>query len=179
MSVDKDLKALDDLNDTLDKVVEFAENSLSTIGDFEDDAQDKIQQEVDKICEKVSDKATKKLNQVRDKTVEDLHKKYLSANKIVSDLQPIVDAKLSDLGSVISVLTKLIALYAKPCKQALDYTVGFVGVATPKLADSAEKVAKLYNLKDEIPIPEGLDINFDKLKITMNPISIDDIIKGA
>ena len=55
MSVDKDLKALDDLNDTLDKVVEFAENSLSTISDFEDDAQDKIQQEVDKICEKVSD----------------------------------------------------------------------------------------------------------------------------
>ena len=86
---------------------------------------------------------------------------------------------MSDLGSVISVLTKLIALYAKPYKQALDYTVGFVGVATPKLADSAEKVAKLYILKDEIPIPEGFNINFDKLKITMNPISIDYIIKGA
>lgn len=179
MSVDKDLKALDDLNDTLDKVVEFAENSLSTIGDFEDEAQDKIQEEVDKICEKVSDKATKKLNQMRDKTVESLHKKYESASQVAQDLQPIVEAKLTDLGSVISVVTKIIALYAKPCKQAIDYTVGFVGVATPKLADSAEKIAKLYNLKDEIPIPEGLDINFDKLKITMNPISIDDIVKGA
>lgn len=179
MSVDKDLKALDDLNDTLDKVVEFAENSLSTIGDFEDDAQDKIQQEVDKICEKVSDKATKKLNQVRDKAVEDLHKKYLSANKIVSDLQPIVDAKLSDLGSVISVLTKLIALYAKPYKQALDYTVGFVATATPKIAETTQKVDKLASLKNEIPIPDDFNINLDKLNITMKPITVDDIIKGA
>ena len=179
MSVSKDLKVLDDLNETLDKIIEFAENSLSTLEDFEGEAQEKVQEEVDKICIKVSDKASTKLNQVRDKTVNILHQKYVSANQIVSDLQPIVQAKLTDLGSVISVVTKIIGLYAKPYQKALEYTVGFVATATPKIAETTQKVDKLASLKNEIPIPDDFNINLDKLNITMKPITVDDIIKGA
>lgn len=179
MSADKDLKCLDDLNETLDKILKFARNSLSTLEDFEDDTQEKVQQEVDKICVKVSDKATKKANEVRDKAVDSLHQKYVSANKVVEDLQPIVEAKITNLNEVISVLGKIIALYTKPYQHALEYTIGFVGTATPKIATTVSKIDELANLKNEIPIPNGLNINFDKLNITMKPITIDEIIKGA
>lgn len=178
MSVDKDLKCLDDLNETLDKILKFARNSLSTLEDFENDTQEKAQQEVDKICIKVSDKATKKVNEVRDKAVKDLHNKYVSANKIVSDLQPIVQARITNLNEVISVLGRIIALYAKPYQQALEYTVGFAATAAPKLVTTVSKVDELAGLKNEIPIPDGLNINFDKLNITMKPITIDEIING-
>ncbi len=178
MSVENDLKILDDLNNTLDKMIEFTTKSFSTLEDLEGKAQDKIQEEVDKICEKVSKKGSEKLDSIRDKTVDTLHKKYVSANAIVTKLEPIINAKITNLGEVISLLGKMVALYAKPYQDALDYTIGFIATATPKIADIAEKSLKLYNLKDEIPLPTGLNVNLDKLKVSMKPITINDIISG-
>ena len=178
MNVDKDLKALDDLNEALKNILEFSENALSKIGDFEDEVQEIAQKEVDKVCEKVSKKASEKINVVRNQVVNNLHTKYVSATKVLDQLSPIVNAKITDIGSVISTLTNIAGLYTKPHKAALDYTVGFVATAIPKVMDSAEIMAKLYNLKDEIPIPEGFSINFNKLSFNIDPITTSEIITG-
>lgn len=178
MSAVNDLKILDDLNDTLDKIIVFAEDSFSTIEDLEGKTQDLIQEEVDKICEKVSKKGTEKLNLVRDKTVKTLHNKYVSANEIIALLKPIVTASFTDLNGVISILKKIVSLYLGPYNKAMTYIADFTVTATPKLATTVEKTDKIIGLKDSIPIPEGFNINFDKLNISMKPITIDEIING-
>lgn len=178
MSADKDLKILKDLDETLDKTITFVNNSFSTIGDFENQAQSVIQDEVDKICVKVNEKVNTKLNEVRNKTVETLKNKYISANQIIQKLQPIVNAKLSDLGSVISILNKIIALYAQPYQQALQYTTEFIAIATPLLVNITNKLNTLSNIKDNVSIPDNMDVNLDKLSISVDPININDIVSG-
>jgi hypothetical protein len=176
MSAEKDLQSLQDLCDTIDNINEFAIKSFSTIDDFEGMAQDKIQEEIDNICLKVSDKANKKLSTTRDNTVKTLREKYVSANAIVSKLESIVNANPTDLDSVISVLNSIISLYTAPYKSAIDYITTFTTMATPLISKLSEKVSKLSSLKDEIPIPDGMTANFDKLNISVESIGLDDII---
>lgn len=176
MSAEKDLQSLQDLCDTIDNINEFAIKSFSTIEDFQDLAPDKIQEEIDKICLKVSDKGTNKLNSVRDKTVNSLHDKYVSASGIVGKLSSIVNAKPTDLGSVINVLNTIISLYTMPYNSALSYITAFTTVGAPLITQLSEKISTLNNIKDSIPVPDGMTVNFDKLNITMEPVNMDDII---
>jgi hypothetical protein len=179
MSVEKDLQILDDFNATLDKMIEFATNAFSTLEDLEGQAQEKIQEEVDKACIKVSDKANTKINAIRSKVIDILRTKYASATAALKVLDPIVNAKLTDLGSVIDTLTSMIDVYIKPYKDALEYTVGIVAEVIPKVSDTIDKIDTLVSLKDNIPIPDGLDINFDKLDIIVDPIGLGDIMQSS
>lgn len=178
MSAKEDLKCLDDLNNTLDNIVTFIDNSFSNLEDLNDESPSVIQKEIDKICEKISIKGTDKLNNIRDNVVDVLHNKYASANEVISTLQPIVEAKIEDLGAVISVLTKIIEIYTKPYSNAVKYIAEFTTEVTPKLLDITDKLAYIYLMKDNISVPMNTNVNFDKLNITMKPITIDDIIQG-
>ena len=181
MSTDKFqpyIDKLDEFNSTLDSAIILAENSLSLLETIENFAIDKAQEYVDEKCEYISDKLSIKLNEKREDVIDALHKKYESLSDIISILDPIVNAELIDLGSCISVLNNIIKMYVGPYSTVIAEMAGLAGIVIPKVMDSANKINTLISLKDQIPIPENMPINFDKLNITVDPITLPDIVQG-
>ena len=171
---DDKFKEIDEAINILDNTEDLVIASLSDIGDVADSSQDKVQAKVDDICERISNQTNDKLSQMRELIIANLKTAYLSSMEIIAILQPLVDMKITDLDSVILALTKIIAMYTQPYKIALE----FVTVLTPKLTELSQKVLELATIKDKIKNPvgaENLKLSYDKLNITMEPISIEDI----
>lgn len=171
---DDKFKEIDEAINILDNTEDLVIASLSDIGDVADASQDKVQAKVDDICERISNQTNDKLSQMRELIIANLKTAYLSSMEIIAILQPLVDMKITDLDSVILALTKIIAMYTQPYKIALE----FVTVLTPKLTELSQKVLELATIKDKIKNPvgaENLKLSYDKLNITMEPISIEDI----
>lgn len=166
MNEDK-FKKLDDINKTLENVNANIYTYLANL-----DLETVTQKKVDDICIRLSENINKKLEKQRQVIINSLHQGYMSANELISLLEPIVKANVTDLASVITVIKKIMGIYAKPYQQALD----FVTVLAPKLQDLAVNIALLAYIPAKLPqIP---NINYDKLQITMKPITIDEIITG-
>lgn len=167
MNEDK-FKKLDDINKMLENVNTNVYTYLSNL-----DLETVTQKKVDDICVRLSDNINKKLETQRQIIIKSLHQGYVGASELISLLKPIVEADVKDLASVINVVKKIINIYTKPYEQAIE----FVTVLTPKLQDLAVNIALLAYIPSKIPpIP---NINFDKLQISMKPITVDDIIAGV
>ena len=165
-------KKIDDLNETL---VNIRENAIKTLTALETDAnvsREALQKKVDDVCIRFSQNVNEKLDKQRTFLITVLHQGYLSSNEVISLLQPIVEANVTDLSSVINLVKKIQAFYTKPYQTAVE----FITILTPKLTDLATNIVALGAIPSYIPEIEG--INFNKLNITMKPITIDNIISG-
>lgn len=165
-------KKIDDLNETL---VNIRENAIKTLTALETDAntsREALQKKVDDVCTRFSQNINKKLDKQRTFLINVLHQGYLSSNEVISLLKPIVEANVTDLGSVINLVKKIQAFYTKPYQTAVE----FITILTPKLTELSTNIVALGAIPSYIPEIEG--VNFDKLNITMKPITIDNIISG-
>lgn len=169
---------INELNKALDATINLANNTLNSIEKLENSTLAEFQNRIDDICVRLSDDVNEKLDKKRADVIICLHDKYVKSQEIVALLKPIVEAKLSDLSSVISVLTNVIKLYAGPYATAVEEIAGVASAVAPSLKETSDRLTYLAVLPSQIPVPENTDINFNKLNISMKPITIDNIITG-
>lgn len=170
MNEDK-FKCIDNLNKKLENVNKTVLKAFDKIETSGPKIESEIQKRVDIACVKLNDTINPMLAKERELLVKVLKQGFLASNEIISTLQPIVQANPTDLGSVISLLNKIIAVFAKPYQTAVE----FVTVLTPKIATLTKNINELNELKGKMPAIPDVNINYDKLNIHMEPISITDI----
>lgn len=156
-------KIIDDLNDSLKNTNELV---LKTFSNIESVTQEKV----DDLCERVSKEINEKLNKKRTILINSLKQGYSASNEIIATLEPIVTLNPTDLNGVINAINKIIAIYQKPYQTAVE----FVTILTPKLLTLSKNISDLSEIPNKIPKIEN--INFDKLNIVIEPITINDII---
>lgn len=158
-------KKIDDLNETLEGINSMVYNTFKDIEEYP------TQEIVDKACEWVSNNANAKLEAQRQKLIQTLHEGYVASNEVIQLLKPLVNFKLST-DTVVEAVKKIIDIMAGPYKVAVEY----VTVLTPKLQDLATNIALLAYIPQKLP--QRPNINYDKLQISMKPITIDEVIAG-
>ena len=163
MNEDK-FKKIDDLNEMLEGVNRTVYTTFKNIEDYP------TQEKVDEACIWISEKMNAKLEQQRALLIKTLHEGYVASNEVIQLLEPLVNFDLN-IDTVVSAVRKIIDILAGPY-QAVEY----VTVLTPKLTELATQIALLAYIPANLPQIEG--INYDKLNITMKPITIDEIISG-
>lgn len=164
MNEDK-FKKIDDLNKTLEGINSMVYNTFKDIEEYP------TQEIVDKACEWASNNANAKLEAQRQKLIQTLHEGYVASNEVIQLLEPLVNFKLST-DTVVEAVKKIIDIMAGPYKVAVEY----VTVLAPKLQDLATNVALLAYIPQKLP--QRPNINYDKLQISMKPITIDEVISG-
>lgn len=177
MNEDK-FKKIDDLNDTLENINTLVSNTFSSLSNLDNVSQEVAQSVVDDICIRISNEISHKLDEKRGDIIGFLHEGYVSSNEIISTLQPFINViknGIPDLGGVIDILIKFFKVYTKPYETAVEY----VTILTPKLLTLSNNIAGLALLKNQIPQPPNMPVvNFNKLNISMKPITIDEVISG-
>lgn len=164
MNEDK-FKKIDDLNEMLEGVNRTVYTTFKNIEDYP------TQEKVDEACIWISEKMNAKLEQQRALLIKTLHEGYVASNEVIQLLEPLVNFDLN-IDTVVSAVRKIIDILAGPYQVAVEY----VTVLTPKLTELATQIALLAYIPANLPQIEG--INYDKLNITMKPITIDEIISG-
>lgn len=164
MNEDK-FKKIDDLNETLEGINKMVYTTFQNIEDYP------TQEKVDQACMWISNKANAKLEEQRNKLIKTLHEGYLASNEVVQMLKPLVEFELN-IDTVVSAVKKIIDILAGPYQIAVEY----VTVLAPKLQDLATNVALLAYIPQKLP--QRPNINYDKLQISMKPITIDEVISG-
>lgn len=159
-------KNIDDLNAFLEKI---NTNVYTTFNDIENYP---TQQKVDEACIFISNKINAQLEVKRQELIKVLHDGYVSSSEVIQLLEPLVNFDLN-IDTVVDAVKKIIDILAGPYKIAVEY----VTILTPKLAELATNIALLAYIPANLPqIP---NINYDKLNITMQPITIDEVISGV
>ena len=164
MNEDK-FKKIDDLNETLEGINKMVYTTFQNIEDYP------TQEKVDMACEWVSNNANAKLEAQRQKLIQTLHEGYVASNEVIQLLEPLVNFKLST-DTVVSAVKKIIDILAGPYQIAVEY----VTVLAPKLQDLATNVDLLAYIPQKLP--QRPNINYNKLQISMKPITIDEVISG-
>ena len=164
MNEDK-FKKIDDLNEMLEGINRTVYTTFKNIEDYP------TQEKVDEACIWISKKMNAKLEEQRKILIKSLHEGYIASNEIIQLLRPLVEFDLN-IDTVVSAVRKIIDILAGPYQVAVEY----VTVLTPKLTELATQIALLAYIPANLPQIEG--INYDKLNITMKPITIDEIISG-
>lgn len=165
MNEDK-FKKIDDLNETLENINKVIYTTLKDIDEYP------TQEKVDKACEYLSEKINAKLADKRKVLIKTLHEGYVASNEVIQLLEPLVNFNLN-IDTVVEAVKKIIDILAGPYKVAVEY----ITILTPKLAELATNIALLAYIPANLPqIP---NINYDKLNITMQPITIDEVISGV
>ena len=164
MNEDK-FKKIDDLNEMLEGVNKTVYTTFKNIEDYP------TQDKVDEACIWVSEKMNAKLEEQRSLLIKTLHEGYIASNEVIQLLKPLVEFNLN-IDTVVSAVKKIIDILAGPYQVAVEY----VTVLTPKLKDLATNIALLAYIPQNLP--QRPDINYDKLSISMKPITIDEIISG-
>lgn len=168
MNEDK-FKKIDDFNKVLSGINTLVLASLQGLQQLDNMAQ----HEIDDYCIRISEQINAELSEKRSELIKSLQQAYLSSNEIIQELQPLVNAQLTDLSSVINVVKKIIGFLSGPYQIAVE----FVTILAPKLKTLAENIDDLIGIKDKIPVI-GI-YNYDKLNIYVEPITIDDITGGT
>lgn len=158
-------KKIDDLNKTLENINKIVYTTFNDIENYP------TQQKVDEACEFVNNKTNPILNEKREELIKVLHEAYLSSNEVITLLKPLVEFDLN-IDTVVEAVKKIINILAGPYKIAVEY----ITVLAPKLQDLMVNIALLAYIPENIP--QRPDINYDKLKISMKPITINEIITG-
>ena len=183
---DSKFKKIDDLNKTLEDIYTLADKYLTNL-DLDGLIQKKAQEKVDDACIRISNKINSKLIDKRGDLIDFLHGKYVTSQKIISEFGPVAQAienlgiptSIDDVVSILSDTVKSLKNFAKlflgPYQEAVEYVVELA----PKLVELTENIEKLASLPSKIPaIPNVPNVNFDKLKITMPPITMEEVITG-
>lgn len=158
-------KKIDDLNKTLENINKTVYTTFNDIESYP------AQQKVDEACEFVNNKTNPILNEKREELIKVLHEAYLSSNEVVTLLKPLVEFDLN-IDTVVEAVKKIINILAGPYKIAVEY----ITVLAPKLQDLMVNIALLAYIPENLP--QRPDINYNKLKISMKPITINEIITG-
>lgn len=167
---------IDSLSDTIKGVTEVTTNYLSQIDNIQEFAKNKAQEKVDEMCERASQEINSKLAIQRQKVVDKLKKTWASSNEIIENLQ-FITGEIS-MDTIVSIVSSIIQLYTKPYQNAMDLITDFTISIAPKLIQLTSEINALADLKNQIPthtLKDGTKLNYDKLNITMDPITIDDI----
>lgn len=183
-------KKLDDLNKTLEEISTLVDKYLTNL-DLDGLIQKKAQEKVDDACIRISNKINSKLIDKRGDIVNFLHSQYANAQKIKNDFAPLaekienlgiptsIDDVVSILGDVVTTLKEFAELFLGPYIEAVKFINEFTIELAPKLVELTENIEKLASLPSKIPaIPNVPNVNFDKLKITMPPITMEEVITG-
>ena len=158
-------KKIDDLNAFLEKI---NTNVYTTFNDIENYP---TQQKVDEACIFISDKMNAQLEVKRQELIKTLHEGYVSSNEVIELLEPLVNFNLN-IDTVVDAVKKIINILAGPYKVAVEY----VTELTPKVTELSTNIALLAYIPENLP--QRPDINYNKLNISMKPITIDEIISG-
>lgn len=173
MNEDK-FKKIDDLNKVLKNINEVATATLSDLGNIDNITQELAQKKVDDICERLSAKINSQLIVKRADLINTLHEGYVASNEIVQLLEPLVNFNLN-IDTVVEAVQKIIDIIAGPYKVAIEYMTQLA----PKLIELTNNINDLASLKDQIPQPPNIPVvNFDKLQISMPPITLSEVITG-
>lgn len=156
---------LKEINEKLDDLQSHIDNFVNNSSD---NVRQQIQDITDTACENISETA----NGVRDKIVNVLRKQYQDAMSQSVILQAIANANPTDLGSVISVVKNMTALFVAPYQDAIETMKQIIQAAPPLI----EEVSKLtQHTPPIITLPDGSSF-MPSLSIKVDPISLDDII---
>ena len=179
-------KKLDDLNKTLEEIYTLVDKYLTNL-DLNGLIQKIAQEKVDEACIRISNKINAKLIDKRGDLIDFLHDKYMTSQEIMDKYGPVSQAiknlvkpkSIDDVVSILSDTVKSIKEFAKiflgPYIEAVEYVTELI----PKLAELTENIENLASLPSKIPeIPNVPDVNFDKLKITIPPITMEEVITG-
>lgn len=167
---------IDSLSDTIKGVTEVATNYLSQIENIQEFAKNKAQEKVDEMCERASQEINSKLAIQRQKVVDKLKNTWASSNEVIENLR-FITGEIS-IDTIVSIVSSIIQLYTKPYQNAMDLITDFTISIAPKLLQLTSEINDLADLKNQIPVhtlKDGTKLNYDKLNITMDPITIDDI----
>lgn len=158
-------KKIDDLNKTLENINKTVYTTFNDIENYP------TQQKIDEACIFVSNKINAQLEVKRQELIKVLHDGYISSNEVIQLLKPLVEFDLN-IDTVVSAVKKIIDILAGPYKIAVEYATELA----PKLAELSTNIALLAYIPENLP--QRPDINYNKLNITMKPITIDEIISG-
>jgi len=82
-----------------------------------------------------------------------------------------------NIDSVVSWLKNVANFWLNYFLGPYNSAVNFVVELTPRLARLTTNITNLATLQPSMPnLPDGTDISFDKLKIDIEPFTIDDVI---
>lgn len=166
-------KKIDDLNKTLENIYYLVDKSLTEF-DVDEMTQEQAQSLVDDLCIRISNSINNKLIDKRADLINSLHEGYISSNEIIQQLEPLVNFNLN-VDTVVEAVQKIITIIAGPYQKAVEY----VTLLTPKVLELANNIANLSTLQDKIPKHPSMPLlNYNKLQITMPPITVDEIITG-
>ena len=134
----------------------------------------KTQEEIDKIIvEEVNPYINKKLEEKRNALLESLQEQYKQHEDVQKPVKPISEF---DISANISSLVDF-------CKAVKDFIVGgydslmsFITLFPTHLTKLSDKSGELTNYT---PPPEFSDIDYSKLNVQFEPITMDDITGGA
>ena len=172
MNEDK-FKKIDDLNTTLENVYNLANNTLTNF-DIEGMTQEGAQMLVDDLCIRISNSINDKLEKQRIELINVLHQGFISSNEIIEQLKPLVEFNLN-IDTVVDAVRQIITILSGPYQKAVEYTTELA----PKLLTLTDNIAGLALLKDKLPQHPSMPIlNYNKLNITMKPITIQEVING-
>lgn len=173
MNEDK-FKKIDDLNKTLENIYVLASNTLSNF-DVDDMSLNMAQPLVDNLCRRVSANLNYKLNILRVDLIKNLHNGFISSNEIIEQLKPLVEFDLN-IDTVVDAVRQIITILSGPYQKAIEYTTEL----TPKIVELSNNIANLSTLQDSIPKPPEMpSLSFNKLRVQMLPITLDEIISGV
>lgn len=171
LCVDVFCDSLDAIKNSLDETFKF---DLSI--DMTDDI-DKLQAKIDNIIiTKINPKINAQLAESRAFLIDSLHSLYEKQMKMMSLMQPISNTSPTNLGTVITF-----------CQNVKNFLIGayeelvlFIPNLMSKLVKLSSKISELANWKPSISTDiKYKGLNFDKLKIKCDPITISDITGGA
>ena len=167
---------INSLSATIQGVTDVATNYLDKIDNIQEYAKNKAQEKIDDMCERVTNEMNQKLASQRQILINKLKESWTSAKKIEQTLS-FVTGNIN-IDTIVSIVTDIITLYTKPYQEATALISDMTLVIGPKLLELTSQISTLTNLKNDIPkhiLKDGTELNYNKLNITMEPISIDDI----
>ena len=172
---------LDSLNDTLEDLEAQIYDKFEYISslDLTKLSKDVIQTQVDKICISINNSINPILARKREQVLQSLKQKYIACQEFIAFIKPFIDILRMDfnIDNVISWLKDVASFWLNYFLGPYNNAVNFVVELTPRLTRLTTNITNLTTLQPTIPnLPDGVDVNFDKLKIDIEPFTIDDVI---
>lgn len=167
---------IDSLSATIQGVTDVATNFLEKIDNIQEYTKNKAQEKIDDMCERANNEINEKLAIQRQILIDKLKESWSSAEKIKQTLS-FVTGNI-DMDTIVSIVTSIVSLYTIPYQNSTKLITDMTVVILPKLIALSADINTLTNLKNNLNkhiLKDGTQLNYDKLNLTMEPITIDDI----
>lgn len=167
---------IDSLSATIRGVTDVATNFLEKIDNIQEYTKNKAQEKIDDMCERANNEINEKLAIQRQILINKLKESWSSAEKIQQTLSFVTGD--IDMDTIVSIVTSIVSLYTKPYENSIKLIADMTVTILPKLIALSADINTLTNLKNNLNkhiLKDGTQLNYDKLNLTMEPITIDDI----